>query len=282
MDKALFVDANALLYVVLHGNRKPRMPCPEDQVPLSRFITWMGDLVRGPNKPEYMAVPFDPPGNNWRNDLFADYKAHRGSKDDRFGVLRIAACKYLRGLGIASGVVPGFEADDALAALCKAMPKDVHSVVLTGDKDLYQLASKRVSLMDLLGDVRGVERSTRAMGVPPKLIPDYLALAGDTADNIPGAKGIGTVHARLLLKQFPGGLEDIIKNRNILPTAIARSLGNPDLLMYKRLTSLDTTAPISAYIRPNPEGTYRLPEKLNWDWAYEFCMKRGIKTRRPK
>ena len=280
--KALFVDANAILHVVRNSNRKVRVACPPEEEALARFISWINDLVKGFAKPDFMAVTFDPSGKNWRHDLFPEYKAHRKGKDSSFKVLRKAACEYVRGLGIPAGVCKGYEADDALAALCAFMPKGVHSIVLTGDNDLYQLASKHVSLMDLMGDVRDVERSTRAMGVPPHLVADYLALAGDTADGIPGAKGIGAVHAKTLLKQHPGGLESVIEHRKLQQPTIARSLANPDLLMYKRITSLDTSAPIKKCLRPNPKGTYELPEKLNWDWAYEFCHARGIKVRKPK
>lgn len=163
--------------------------------------------------PNYLAVTFDKGGKpNWRKELYPDYKANREARKADAKIAEQMQMIYaqkpylsalLRYIGIRVSSVAGQEADDIIGTLCTRFTEsDVLSIIGSKDKDFAQLVSKSVVMLDAkdrtLIDVEGIKR---IYGVHPKQIVSYLALLGDTSDNIPGVKGCGEKTAAKLLQE---------------------------------------------------------------------------------
>jgi DNA polymerase I len=145
-------------------------------------------------------------------------------------------------LGFASAKAPGYEADDFLAAgVAQARKRRRPAIVVTSDRDAFQLASERCTV---LTPVRGVSELARIgpaevrerYGVEPKQVPDFIALRGDPSDRIPGALGVGPKKAADILKQY-GSLEAALKAGRFLGQA-------EELRLYRRIATLDASAPL--------------------------------------
>ncbi len=144
-------------------------------------------------KPTHMAVVFDAKGKTFRNDLYQEYKANRPSMPDdlRAQIEPLHAIIRLMGLPLLS--VPGVEADDVIGTLSTlASADDMNVLISTGDKDMAQLVNPRVTLINTMSDTTmDPDGVVAKFGVPPERIIDYLALVGDTSDNIPGVNKCG-------------------------------------------------------------------------------------------
>jgi DNA polymerase I len=163
--------------------------------------------------PEAMAVVFDAPGRTFRDDLYAEYKANRPPMPDELRAQVSPLLEAIDAMGIALLRVDGVEADDVIGTLARAASAaGLATVISTGDKDLAQLVDERVTLVNTMDgtklDRAGVEQK---FGVPPDRIIDYLALVGDSSDNIPGVPGVGPKTAAKWLQQF--GDLDAVKAR---------------------------------------------------------------------
>ncbi|MFA7692241.1 MAG: DNA polymerase I [Candidatus Hydrogenedentales bacterium] len=164
-------------------------------------------------KPDYIAVVFDAPGKTFRHELYPEYKANRAAAAPEFIEQIPRMHDVVRAMNLPLTLVPGVEADDAIGTLARAAEKQGHDVVIvSGDKDLLQLVSDKVHMMDP-GKTKGPEKWTPAeveerFGVGPKYVPDALALIGDSADNIPGVRLIGPMKAKKLLSEY-GTLEEL-------------------------------------------------------------------------
>lgn len=166
----------------------------------------------------YLAVAFDAGGVTVRHREFADYKATRKEMPEPLSVQIPRVKELLDALGIPRLELPGYEADDIMATLAReAERRGLTVLLLTGDKDMAQLVSERVFLLRpgrkpseglALLDRKGVEEK---FGVPPERIVDFLALVGDSSDNVPGVRGIGDKTAKALLAQY-GSLEKVLEN----------------------------------------------------------------------
>ena len=163
-------------------------------------------LIRD-HDPSHIAVVFDAPGKTFRSDLYADYKATRRDTPDDLKVQFPMMHDLVRALNIPLFVVPGVEADDVMGTLARqAEAEGVDTVLVTGDKDLQQLVSDRITVYDPNKGDGGMWYDAAAVrerfGVGPANVVDALALIGDTADNVPGVKGIGDKTAKKLLEQY--------------------------------------------------------------------------------
>jgi DNA polymerase-1 len=174
-------------------------------------------------KPTHLAVAFDRNLNSsFRNDFYPDYKAQRVEPPPEL-VAQITTCQEIAGaLGAATFIDDRHEADDLIGTLCGRLEKNGHgAVIVTSDKDLAQLVDDKVSLLDFAKGLRFTPAEVvEKFGVRPDQITDYLGLAGDTVDNIPGVKGIGGKSASDLLARF-GHLEDLYAKLDELPRMAA-------------------------------------------------------------
>lgn len=155
-------------------------------------------------KPEYMAVVFDAKGKTFRSDLYKEYKAHRPPMPDDLRTQIEPIHQIVDALGYPRIVVPKVEADDVIGTLAQQAEADGHDVLIsTGDKDLAQLVTDKISLINTMTNhVSTPESVLEKFGVSTEQIIDYLALIGDTADNIPGINKVGPKTAVKWLAQY--------------------------------------------------------------------------------
>jgi DNA polymerase-1 len=160
---------------------------------------------------EYVAVIFDAGRKTFRNDLYAEYKAHRPEPPDdlipQFALIRDA----VRAFNVACVEAPGFEADDLIATYAKvAAATGADVTILSSDKDLMQLVGGSVTMQDPIKGTRiGPKEVEERFGVPPEKVIDVQALAGDSVDNVPGVPGIGVKTAAELIKTY-GDLDTLL------------------------------------------------------------------------
>src|SRR5207247_3534962 len=197
-------------------------------------------------KPDYLAVAFDKGRPTVRLEQYADYKAGRKEAPDEFrqqlGLIR----EVLETLAVPIVEVEGYEADDAIATLaCRAAERGLEAVIVTADRDFFQLVRPGIEVMfnrrgisDIVTyDVRAV---TERFGLPPEKYLDYVALKGDTSDNIPGIPGVGEKTASKLVQDF-GSVEELLGRtsevKGRLRTAVEAA--GSDLIRNKELARLN-------------------------------------------
>jgi DNA polymerase-1 len=155
-------------------------------------------------QPQYIGVIFDAKGKTFRDELFTQYKAHRPPMPEDLACQIQPLHDLIRALGLPLICVDGVEADDVIGTLAQqATAQGMETIISSGDKDLAQLVNGHVSLVNTMNQSKLDPEGVKAkFGVSPEQIVDYLALVGDTVDNIPGVPGIGPKTAAKLLHQY--------------------------------------------------------------------------------
>ena len=166
------------------------------------------------------AVVFDAKGGTFRDDMYAEYKANRPSMPDDMRVQIEPLHQSVIALGFPLLCIEGVEADDVIGTLARSSAAADRPVVIsTGDKDMAQLVAGHITLVNTMtGSSMDVEGVKEKFGVAPEQIIDYLALMGDSSDNIPGVPGIGPKTASGLLVGVNGGLTELYAQLDIVPT----------------------------------------------------------------
>lgn len=209
----VLVDGSAYLYRAFHA-LPPLMTSDNRPTGAIRgVVSMLRSLINSwPDSP--MAVVFDAKGKTFRDELFDAYKAHRPPMPDdlRAQIEPLHAC--VKALGLPLLCVKGVEADDVIGTLADQARDEGRQVIIsTGDKDMAQLVNSHVTLVNTMTnetlDIAGV---TEKFGLPPERIIDYLALMGDSVDNIPGVPGVGKKTALALLTGIEGGLAAIYQD----------------------------------------------------------------------
>ena len=219
-------------------------------------------LVDHPHSP--IAVVFDAKGKNFRHDLYKEYKANRPPMPDDL-VLQIKPIhEIVKALGIKLLMVEGVEADDVIGTLAfQAQERKLDTVISTGDKDMTQLVCKNVKVVntmkDELLDINGVKRK---FGVLPEQIVDYLALIGDSSDNVPGVDKVGPKTAVKWIQEHQN-IETIIKNAENITGKVGENLRNgiTQLKLSKELVTIKTDVLLDASIedlKVNPADNKKL------------------------
>ena len=215
------------------------------------FTTMLRKLLVD-EKPEQLAVVFDPPGRTFRHDAYAQYKANRPQMDNDLALQLPYIRRVCDALRMPVIEVPGFEADDVIATLSdKAVAAGLEVVVVSADKDLLQLVADGVRVLNpgregsgsTSYDRRAVEEK---WGVPPERIVDVLALVGDSVDNVPGVAGIGDKGARDLVREF-GTLEAVLESADKVKRAAYREglkAHRAEALLSKQLVTLKRDVPV--------------------------------------
>lgn len=199
-------------------------------------------------QPTHIAVIFDAKGKTFRDEWYPEYKAHRAPTPDELSVQFEPLQAFLTAMGLPLLTVPGVEADDVIGTLAlQASQADMSVIISTGDKDMAQLVSERVTLINTMNDqsldIRGVKTK---FGVWPNQIIDYLSLTGDTADNIPGVTKCGPKTAAAWLESY-GNLDAIIEHSAQISGKIGEYLraAIPHLPLSKRLVTIKTDVALS-------------------------------------
>ncbi|MGY3170686.1 DNA polymerase-1 [Pseudomonas sp. TE12234] len=174
------------------------------------------------------AVVFDAKGGTFRDDMYAEYKANRPSMPDDMRVQIEPLHQSVIALGFPLLCVEGVEADDVIGTLARSSAAADRPVIIsTGDKDMAQLVDGHITLVNTMtGSSMDVEGVKEKFGVAPEQIIDYLALMGDSSDNIPGVPGIGPKTASGLLVGVNGGLTELYAQLDIVPTLPIRGAKN--------------------------------------------------------
>jgi DNA polymerase I len=206
--------------------------------------------IREKFEPDYMAVVFDA-GDSFRDQVYPEYKATREKMPED---LRASIGRVRDIVGAFHDPVvelDGYEADDVIGTLAlKAREAGLEAVIVSGDKDFYQLVRPGVHLLNPgRGGATGVaadwvseENADEKFGIPPSQVADYLALVGDSSDNVPGAKGVGPKTAVQLLSQYPSVEELLAHAAEVEPARASKSLQeNADAVrLSKRLVTIMT------------------------------------------
>lgn len=174
-------------------------------------------------QPTHIAVVFDAKGGSFRKEIYSDYKATRDAMPDDLCKQIEPVHTILKAMGLPLLCIDNVEADDVIGTLAKQAEAEGLSVLIsTGDKDMAQLVSDKITLINTMNNVIldpiGVEQK---FGVPPQKIIDFLALMGDSSDNIPGVAGVGEKTASSLLNEF-SGIDDIYQHIDKVATLSIR------------------------------------------------------------
>ncbi|HHL2711180.1 TPA: DNA polymerase I [Yersinia enterocolitica] len=174
-------------------------------------------------RPSHVAVVFDAKGKTFRDELFAEYKSHRPPMPDDLRAQIEPLHQMVKAMGLPLLVVSGVEADDVIGTLAQEAEKAGHAVLIsTGDKDMAQLVTPNITLINTMNNaILGPQEVCEKYGVPPELIIDFLALMGDSSDNIPGVPSVGEKTAQALLQGL-GGLDSLFSNLDKIPTLTFR------------------------------------------------------------
>ncbi len=185
----------------------------------------MLNRLRKSYEADRFAVVFDPPGPTLRDEWYPDYKANRPSMPDELAVQIKPLHEIIEALGFPLVLVSGVEADDVIGTLAhQAAEAGIRVVISTGDKDLAQLVSAQVSLINTMNDSVLDENGVREkFGVGPDLIVDYLTLVGDSVDNIPGVPKVGPKTAVKWLNEY-GSLDAIIASADEFKGKVGENL----------------------------------------------------------
>lgn len=230
--------------------------------------------------PDFFAVVFDTPHPTFRHELYADYKAQRSDMPQDMVDQLPRIREMLDILKIPVVEKPGFEADDIIGTYSKlASDKKIETVIVTGDKDMMQLVNEHVKM---LNPKRGGEEPEwldeqavlDKVGLPPSKIIDYLALMGDSSDNIPGVPGIGPKGALKLLQDYDS-VENVLANIDNITDKRARTAleKNPDSAsMSKVLTTIKCDVPVDAQPEELKVG------EVDVDTAFAFFQDMQFRT----
>ena len=236
----VLVDGSSYLYRAFHAFPPLTNSAGEPTGAMYGVLNMLKSLI-SQVQPSHIAVVFDAKGKTFRDEMFEQYKSHRPPMPDDLRKQIQPLHDIIRALGIPLLVIEGVEADDVIGTLAVAASKANQKVLIsTGDKDMAQLVDDNIMLINTMNNTL-LDRDAviEKYGIPPELIIDYLALMGDSADNIPGVAGVGEKTALGLLQGI-GSMAEIYANLDKvaeLPIRGAKKLGDK-LLAEKEMADL--------------------------------------------
>jgi len=222
--RLILVDGSSFLFRAYHAI--PPLTNPQGEP--TNAIYGVSNMLRkliADYQSEYVTVVFDAPGKTFRNDLYDQYKAHRPPMPDDLRVQIEPLHRLIQAMGLPLIMEPDVEADDVLGALAQhAAEQGFNVVISTGDKDMAQLVTGRITLENTMTNTRmDIQGVIDKFGVKPEQIIDYLALMGDSSDNIPGVPKVGPKTAAKWLEQYQT-LENLVANADKITGKIGENL----------------------------------------------------------
>ncbi|MCB1171948.1 MAG: DNA polymerase I [Leptospiraceae bacterium] len=247
----LIVDGHAMAYRAYYSMQQQNMTHPQTGQPSGAVFGFFRMLMKlsFDEKTSHTVIVWDPPGGrSFRNDLYKEYKANRKPMPDDMRHQIDEIRNLAEQCGFANLMQPGYEADDVIGHLCQAASGSYKVRILSGDKDLYQLLTKEISM---LRPVKGVTEFTEItpgwvkeeLGIEIKQVIDYMALTGDSTDNIPGAQGVGPKGAVKLIQEYKT-IDKIYKNIDkISGKALVKNLNESReaVLLSRQLVTIETS-----------------------------------------
>jgi DNA polymerase I len=274
----ILVDASGYLFRAYHALPKLTNSLGEPTGALVGVLNMLRKLIED-HRPEYIGVVFDAGGRGFRHELYADYKANRPAMPEDLRDQIEPLLAIIRAMGLPLLVVPGVEADDVIGTLAtQAAAAGLPTLISTGDKDLAQLVGEHVTLINTMtGTVLDPDGVREKFGVPPERIVDYLALMGDSVDNVPGVPKCGPKTAVKWIAEY-GDLDGVMAQADAIKGKIGESLRAVldrlplarDLTTIKRDVALDL-GPTD--LRPAPPDVETLR-----DWYERLESRRLLAT----
>ncbi|RPE00946.1 DNA polymerase I [Candidatus Pantoea deserta] len=208
----ILVDGSSYLYRAYHAFPPLTNSAGEPTGAMYGVLNMLKSLLTQYN-PSHVAVVFDAKGKTFRDELFENYKSHRPPMPDDLRAQTAPLHEMVKAMGLPLLAVSGVEADDVIGTLALQAEKEGRAVLIsTGDKDMAQLVTPNITLINTMTNtILGPEEVEQKYGVPPGLIIDFLAMMGDSSDNIPGVPGVGEKTAQALLQGL-GGMRSIYDN----------------------------------------------------------------------
>ena len=207
----ILVDGSSYLYRAFHASERANLRTSDGRpTGAIRVMTNMLKSLMRQYPSSDVVVIFDAKGKTFRHEMFSEYKATRKPMPDDLREQVQPIHDIVRALGLPLLMIDGVEADDVIGTLAtEATEKQIKTIISTGDKDIAQLVTEHVSLMDTMNDAYTDQQGViDKFGLPAELIIDYLALMGDSSDNIPGMPGVGKKTALALLQGI-GSIDEI-------------------------------------------------------------------------
>ena len=208
----ILVDGSSYLYRAYHAFPPLTNSAGEPTGAMYGVLNMLKSLLTQYN-PSHVAVVFDAKGKTFRDELFEHYKSHRPPMPDDLRAQIEPLHEMVKAMGLPLLAVSGVEADDVIGTLALEAEQKGRSVLIsTGDKDMAQLVTPAITLINTMTNtILGPDEVEQKYGVPPSLIIDFLAMMGDSSDNIPGVPGVGEKTAQALLQGL-GGMKSIYDN----------------------------------------------------------------------
>jgi len=224
-DKQLvLVDGSSYLYRAYHALPKLTNSAGEPTGAIHGVLNMLNKLQRE-HPTRHFVVIFDAPGKTFRDEMFDDYKANRPPMPDDLRLQIEPLLEAVPAMGLPMLRIPGVEADDVIGTLCRRAVEDGMDVLVsTGDKDIAQLVNDKITLVNTMtGSVLDRDGVKKKFDVFPEQIIDYLALVGDSSDNIPGVPKVGAKTAAKWLNEY-GSAEKIVENAAEIKGKVGESL----------------------------------------------------------
>ncbi|KAA0893436.1 DNA polymerase I [Oryzomonas rubra] len=245
-DTLYLIDGSSYIYRAYYAIRHLSSPSGHPTNAIYGFIQMLLKLIKD-HDPKQLAVVFDAGRITFRTEMYPEYKANRAAMPDdlrqQVGPIR----EVVRAFNIPALELEGFEADDIIGALAaRYSANGGRVVVVTGDKDLMQIVTENVTLLDTMKDKRsGLAEVNERFGVVPDLVPDILGLAGDSSDNIPGVPGIGEKTAIKLLQEF-GTLDALLERAGEVKGKNGEKLREfrDQALLSRKLATIERNVPL--------------------------------------
>jgi len=242
----VLIDGSSYLYRAYHALPNLTNSAGEPTGALHGVLSMINKLVR--EQPSaHVAVVFDAPGKTFRDEIYADYKATRPPMPDDLRSQVEPILDAVRSMGLPLLQVTGVEADDVIGTLCRiAAAKNLSVLVSTGDKDLAQLVNDKVTLVNTMNDsVLDRDAVKAKFDVYPEQIIDYLALVGDSSDNIPGVPKVGAKTAAKWLNEYDSA-EGIVERAEDIKGKVGESLRDniEQLKLSQRLATIQLDVPL--------------------------------------
>ena len=223
-EKLLLVDGSSYLYRAFHALPDLRSSDGRPTGAIYGVLNMLQKLIKS-ERPDYLSVIFDTPAKTFRHDIFPDYKANRQKTPEDLIAQIEPLHQLITNLGLPLIAVDGVEADDVIGTLAlEADKKGIKTLIATGDKDMAQLVTENIHLIDTMKDLRmGPAEVKEKFGIQPNRFIDYLTLAGDTSDNIPGVEKVGPKTAIKWINEY-GSLDGVIQNADQIKGKIGENL----------------------------------------------------------
>jgi len=270
-QKLILVDGSSYLFRAYHAHSRIGMSNSKGEP--TGAIYGVINMIRSLKKTypnDKIIIVFDAKGKTFRNEMYPEYKANRPPMPEDLAAQIMPLHQILEAMGYPLLIEPGVEADDVIGTLAKqASEEKIDTIISTGDKDMAQLVNEHVTLINTMTNTTmGVEGVKEKFGVTPEQIIDYLALIGDTADNIPGVPKVGPKTAVKWLLEY-GSMQSVIDNADKFKGKVGENLRATleQLPLSYQLATIKCDVPMDLHAK---ELVMHIPDKETLKEKYSY------------